>query len=142
MLKSVFRYLILIILAFLLASCTSLPSIATQSRSISLDASLSIYRKMIRWGYYDEAAKYLRTSDGSVASPDLDRVAQYRVTNYNMGDQLIADNGKEARVIAMIEYYELDSGVIHTLRDEQHWWYDEDEKRWYLGSPLPGFGHE
>ena len=76
MLKSVFRYLILIILAFLLASCTSLPSIATQSRSISLDASLSVYRKMIRWGYYDEAAKYLRTSDGSVASPDLDRVAQ------------------------------------------------------------------
>ena len=142
MLKSVFRHLILIILAFALVSCTSLPSIATQKRSISLDASLSIYRKMIRWGYYDEAAKYLRASDGSLASPDLDRIALYRVTNYNMGDQLIADNGKEARVIAMIEYYELDSGVIHTLRDEQYWWYDEDEKRWYLGSPLPGFGLE
>ena len=59
-----------------------------------------------------------------------------------MGEQLIADNGKEARVIAMIEYYELDFGVIHTLRDEQHWWYDEDEKRWYLGSLLPSFGLE
>ncbi len=140
MLKSVFRCTILIVLAPLLASCTSLPSIATESRAISLDASLSMYRKMIRWGYYDEAAKYLRASDGSVASPDLDRVALYRVTNYNMGDHLIADNGKEARVIAMIEYYELDSGVIHTLRDEQYWWYDDDEKRWYLGSPLPGFG--
>jgi hypothetical protein len=142
MLKAVLRCPILIFLFPLLASCTSIPSVATHSRSVSLDASVSTYRKMIRWGYYDEAVKYLRTSDGSQASPDLDRAARYRVTKYDVGDQLLADNGKEARVTAMIEYYELDSGVIQTLRDEQYWWYEDDEKRWYLGSPLPGFGLE
>ena len=142
MLKSVLRCTILIFLTHLLASCTSLPSIATKSRVLSLDASLSTYRKMIRWGHYDEAAKYLRASDGSESLPDLDRVALYRVTRYNMGDPLYNDNGTEARVVAMIEHYELDSGVIRTVRDEQYWWYDDDEKRWYLGSPLPGFGLE
>lgn len=53
---------------------------------------------------------------------------------------MMADDGKEARVIATIEYYELDSGVIRVLHDPQMWWYDTEGKRWYLGSPLPKFG--
>jgi hypothetical protein len=138
--KAVLRSSILIFLIPLLAACTSLPSVATQKRSNSLDASLSMYRKMIRWGYYDEAVKYVRAKDGSETASGLDRAARFRVTKYETGDHLFTDDGKEARVVAMIEYYELDSGVIHKLRDEQYWWYDDDEKRWYLGSPLPGFG--
>ena len=42
MLKSVFRHLILIILAFALVSCTSLPSIATQKRSIRYTRHASV----------------------------------------------------------------------------------------------------
>ena len=123
-----------------LASCSRLPSVKQQKRASSLDASVAVYRKMIRWGHFDEAVKYIRTNDGSEIIPDLDRIARYRVTSYEIGNQLLADTGTEALVVALIEYYELDSGVLHSLRDDQLWWYDEGEKRWYLGSSLPQFG--
>lgn len=137
---SVLRYAIVIGLVIVLSSCSRLPSVKEQKRAKSLDASVETYRKMIRWGHFDEAVKYIRSNDGSELTPDLDRAARYRVTSFEIGNHLIADNGKEALVVALIEYYELDSGVLNSLRDDQLWWYDEDEKRWYLGSPLPQFG--
>ena len=44
------------------------------------------------------------------------------------------------RLIALIEYYDVDSGTAKSLRDEQYWWYDEEQRRWYLGSPMPVLG--
>jgi hypothetical protein len=123
-----------------LAGCGSVPMVGKQKRENSLEASLAAYQKLIRWAYFDEAARYLRAADGKPLPADLGRVSRYRVTAYNVVDQLLADNGKEARVVAMIDYYEIDAGVLHTLRDEQYWWFDDAEKRWFLGSSLPAFG--
>ena len=142
MLMSALRFAIVVALVVSLTSCSRLPSVKQEKLSLSLEASVETYRKMIRWGHFDEAVKYIRTNDGSEITPDLDRIARYRVTSFEIGNQLIADNGKEALVVALIDYYELDSGVLHSLRDDQLWWYDKDEKRWYLGSSLPQFGVE
>ncbi len=123
-----------------LAACSNVPSIAKRSRALALDEAASSYGKMIRWGYFDEAAGYLRARDGSRVAGDLDRIARYRVTAYDPLSQLVAADGLEGRVVARIEYYEIDAGVLRTLHDEQFWWYDDDANRWYLGSGLPAFG--
>ena len=142
MFRSAFWYVTVFVLAVSVSSCTRFPSVGQKTRAISLEASVATYRKMIRWGHFDEAVKYLRARDGSEMAPDLERIAHYRITNYNASDPLLTADGTEARVVASIDYYELDSGVLHSLRDEQYWWYDEDDKHWYLGSPLPQFGVE
>ena len=105
-----------------------------------MDVAIANYRKLIRWGYFDEAVKYLRTPDGKPLTIDLQRTAHYRVTAYTVSNQILADTGKDARVIAVIEYYEIDAGVIHALHDVQTWWYDAKENHWFLASPLPAFG--
>ncbi len=133
------RTLLAMLLVTTLAACGAFP-LGKSDRTVMLDAALNNYRKLIRWGYYDEAAKYLRRADGKPFAADLKNAARYRVTNYTVSTQLLADDGKEARVIATIEYYELDSGVIRVLHDAQMWWYDHEGKRWYLSSPLPHFG--
>ena len=133
------RLLLAMLLLATLAACGAIP-LGKSDRATVLDAAINNYRKLIRWGYYDEAAKYLRTADGKPFAADLKNAARYRVTNYNVSSQMMADDGKAARVIATIEYYELDSGVIRVLHDPQMWWYDAEGKRWYLGSPLPKFG--
>ena len=119
-----------------------MPVVTKGQRGTALQASVETYRKFIRWGYYDEAIKYLRHRDGSSGSVDLGRVARHRVTSYEISDQILTDDGKEARVVAVIEYYEIDTGVIHSLRDEQLWWFEDEGKRWYLDSSLPAFGVE
>lgn len=133
------RTLLAVLLLTMLAGCGSMP-LGKSDRAVVLEAALNNYRKLIRWGYYDEAAKYLRTADGKAIAADLKTAARYRVTNYTISNSIVADDGKEARVIATIEYYELDSGVIHLLHDAQMWWYEPEGKRWYLASPLPHFG--
>lgn len=136
------RSILLIAVLALNAACSSIPSISGSKRGQALEASVETYRKTLRWGYYDEAARYVRAQDGSDPRIDLDRMARYRITRLEVSDKLLADTGTEARVIAYIEYYEIDSGVIKTLRDEQYWWYDGEDERWYLGSNLPAFGLE
>lgn len=135
-----------IVLVTLLVALSVLTGCSTmrQARATQLDNATSNYRKLIRWGYLDEATKYLRSRDGKQPPIDLPaalkRVARYRVTSYTVANQYFADDGKDARVIALIEYYELDSGVIRSLHDVQKWWYDDKEKHWFLDSPLPAFG--
>ena len=135
------RFLGLALALVLLVGCGSMP-LGKADRAMLLDGAVNNYRKLIRWGYYDEAAKYLREADGRAFTGDLKNAARYRVTNYTIASQILADDGKEARIIAVIEYYELDAGVIRTLHDEQMWWYDAKEKRWYLRTPLPHFGSD
>lgn len=132
--------LLLLGLVLVFAGCASAPMLGKQNRTNSLEASAESYRKLIRWGYFDEAAKYLRNPDGTPAPADLARVARYRVTAYAVASSLLADNGKEARVVAVIEYYEIDAGVVASLRDQQLWWFDDADKHWYLASGLPAFG--
>jgi hypothetical protein len=122
------------------AGCADVPLVSKRERTTAFDDATDNYGKMLRWGYFDEAAKYLRAQDGSSVEPDLDRVARYRVTSYTISSKLLADTGREGRVLATIEYYEIDSGVLRTLRDEQFWWHDRESDRWFLASPLPAFG--
>ena len=70
----------------------------------------------------------------------MKRTARYRVTAYTVVNQIMTNTGKDARVVALIEYYEIDSGVIRSLHDAQAWWYDDQEKHWFLDGSLPAFG--
>ena len=135
------RISVVALLTTMLTACGGLP-LGKADRATVFDAAINNYRKLIRWGYYDEAAKYLRTPAGKPFAADLKNAARYRVTDYTVSNQFLADDGKQARVIASIDYYELDSGVIRSMHDAQNWWYDAEGKRWYLQTPLPQFGRE
>ncbi|MGE0484362.1 MAG: hypothetical protein AB7Q81_09505 [Gammaproteobacteria bacterium] len=135
-----FVLLVALVMALAAAGCADVPLVGKRERTTAFDDATDNYGKMLRWGYFDEAAKYLRAQDGSTVEPDLDRVARYRVTSYTVSSKLLADTGREGRVVATIEYYEIDSGVLRSLRDEQFWWHDRESDNWYLSSPLPAFG--
>ena len=130
----------LLIATLLAVACAEVRSIKGRKRADALQASINTYRKLIRWSHFDEAVKYLRAEDDSEIEVDLARTNRYRVTSYEISDKLVADTRAAARVVATIEYYEIDSGVLKGLRDEQYWWYDEEAERWFLGSTLPAFG--
>ncbi len=126
-------------LALTLAACAGLKSPSAERRSTALDVATETYRKLVRWGYFEQAAEYLRAKEGEIARPDFQSFARYKVTGYHPGELLINETGDEARVVTVIEFYEIDTGVARSLRDPQYWWFDSTEKRWYLGSPMPDF---
>lgn len=127
------------LLLALLAGLSGCASLKTQRLNTALEASVKTYGKLMRWGHYEEAAEYFRPQDESIQNSDISRLARFRVTSYDVATQLIADTGTDAHVVALIGFYGVDSGIVKSVKDEQSWWYDEGEQRWYLGSPMPDF---
>ena len=130
------------LISITLVGCSQMSTMGKQGRGTAFEAAVETYAKMLRWGYYDEAAHYLRGRDGVEVEVDLERIARFRISSYELKTQLLSDTGHEGRVIARIEYYEIDSGVLRTLNDEQNWWFETTTKQWFLASPLPAFGRE
>ncbi|TDJ65172.1 MAG: hypothetical protein E2O36_00580 [Proteobacteria bacterium] len=104
-----------------------------------MNSVVNIYRKLMRWGHYDQAAQYLKARDDSPMLPDFKAMSRYKVSSYTIADQIFSDTDFEAKITAYVDFYNIDTGVALSLRDEQFWWYDEQEKRWNLGSPMMNF---
>jgi hypothetical protein len=134
------RILSLTLVVITLAGCGNFLTPKEQRREKALFLATDDYRKNMRWGNFEEAAKYLRAKEGEITRPNFERLLHYKITGYYTGEQQRTDAGDEVRVVAHIEYYELDTGVARTVRDEQYWWYDEAAQRWFLGSRMPELG--
>lgn len=130
---------VLFVLA-MLAACNPVANIQKRESLNQLEAATNTYRKLMRWGHFDQAAQYLRANgEEPLARPDLEDMARFKVTSYTVADQLVADTRTDARVTAYVEFYNIDTGVTTSVRDEQFWWYDKETGRWYLGSPMLDF---
>lgn len=122
------------------SGCKTIFTPKQDARGKSLLVATETYRKLIRWGMFEDAAKYIRGKIEPLPAPDLLKMAHYKITAYNAGEQLENEARDEARVVAYIDYYDVDTGIASTIRDEQYWWYDYLGERWYLGTSFPEFG--
>jgi hypothetical protein len=122
-----------------IAACNPVKDLQDRERMTQLKSAVNTYRKLMRWGYYDQAAQYIKARDGSHSLPDFEGMNRYKISSLTIGDQIVSDTEVDAKVTAYFEFYDTDTGVASSVRDEQFWWYDEAEKRWYLGSPMVNF---
>ncbi len=121
------------------------------SRDQAFREDVDEYGRMLRWGFYDAAAAFLRRppadgpehpagTDPGPAEVDTAALKPVRVTNYEIVSQRFSPSDpNRATVRAHVEYYREDSPTVREITDEQHWWYDEDAGRWYLDGTLPDF---
>lgn len=133
-------FLLSFVLGLTACSGMHVPGLGAGARETSLQASIDTYRKLMRWGNYEEAGQYVRAKDGNTPLPDYSVLHNYKIVGYHVGEMMMSEQGDEARVVCYVDYYDIDSGSTATLRDDQFWWYDGKRKHWYLGSPLPKFG--
>ena len=121
------------------SGCVSIPKFASLDVESTYQVATEKYARYMRWGYIKDAAGFSRAKDGSNISHDLNDARKYRVSNYKILNRMLSDNGFEGRVLAIVEYYHIDSGVLRHLELEQSWWFDHLNRRWYLSGPLPRF---
>ncbi len=138
--SQIFTAIIVMFMLATLAACNPVANIQKRESLTQLEAATNTYRKLMRWGHFDQAAQYLRANgEEPLPKPDLEDMARFKVTSYTVADQLVADTRTDARVTAYVEFYNIDTGVTSSVRDEQFWWYDKETRRWYLGSPMLNF---
>lgn len=122
-----------------IGGCASAKNRADDQRNMALTKATENYRKLIRWGYFEEASRYFRTRNDELPAPDLANFAPWTVTGYDMGEVRAGDTANEARILARIDFYRKDTRIVSKVRDEQLWWYDTTQKSWFLGTPMPDF---
>ncbi len=132
--------LVLILLGLIaITACNPIKNIQKRESMTQLRAVVNTYRKLMRWGHYDQAAQYVKARDGSSSEPDFKDMNRYKITNLTIADEIVSKTDSEAKVTAYIDFYDIDSGRASSAREDQFWWYDEEEKRWFLGSPMINF---
>jgi len=97
------------------------------------------YQHAIRWNNFKGAIGFLQHPAESLGGHELNRLAQLRVTDYEISSQLPSADGRSVDVSAVIEYVWLDQMVQRRIIDHQHWVYVQNLKRWQLDGSLPQF---
>lgn len=120
----------------LLAGCASM---AEEKRLTSLRDAMQRYGTLLRWGEYAEAAGYIRFREREPIEVDLRALERYRITAYDIAETRVHPGQHLAEVRVRIGFYEVDTGVVHTLDDRQRWWYNDELGRWFLDDTLPDF---
>lgn len=127
-----------VLLVVLLGGCAAMGS---QKKMNTLHDATNAYRILLRWGQYEDATKYIlfRPGHEGPKALNLEPLKSIRLASYDIVDQIVSTDETEATLKVVMTYYHEESNVLHTLRDVQHWWYNEEQKRWYLDSAFPDF---
>ncbi|MGQ0591804.1 MAG: hypothetical protein ACT4QB_03910 [Gammaproteobacteria bacterium] len=124
------------------AACVGLAACAemeANERVSSLDTSSNAYAAALRWGQYQEAARFRLPRNGPVTMPDVEPLEHIKLTSYEVTDQTMNADATEARIEVVIDYYHDDIGRVDTLKQSQVWWYEPTQKHWFLETELPPF---
>lgn len=106
-------------------------------RVAKLENRSTSYAKNLKYGYFEEAYTYVQYRGGGKVAPIPASVAMHRIHSYKVLSRLVSDSGREARVVAAISYYDIDSGTLIEIIDEQSWWFAEVADRWFLENFTP-----
>ena len=152
------KHYLLVAIAMMTASCSSvnyvgglveeefeahLPSFKflgqnkTDKKLADFEKTVSSYVKNLKYGYFREAYGWVKHRDGRKVDPLGESVFLYRIHSYAVLSSFISDGGREARVVAKISFYEIDTGALVEIIDEQTWWFAEVANAWFVEAFIP-----
>lgn len=135
--KLVLHYVTPACLVLVLAACTA--SQQLKDAYEQFDLSVNNYAVAIRWGNFQEATNFCRARQSKTKRLNWSHFEKIQVTGYEIREKVVNPNMKEAFITMAFSYYIRDHGVIHTLVDEQTWWYDDKQRRWFVDGSVPEF---
>jgi hypothetical protein len=120
----------------LVASFVVVSGCATDKRKESMDGTLRLYEKSIKWGSYGDAQTL---TDQPVPQETLDQYGDIKVISYEVIRQELVGDFEQINQLVEIKFYHQQQGKILTVRDNQVWVYDPEREIWRLQTGLPDF---
>ena len=99
------------------------------------------YNDMLRWHKLDEAGMFVTGPLSEEFRARVEAAKNINVVDYRIVGMKYDEARNEADVQVEIDYYNISSNILKTLRDAQKWAYLEEagSKQWRLKSLLPEF---
>jgi hypothetical protein len=102
--------------------------------------AMDLWRDLVRWSEYDGLVDMIHPAwlaANPVRNIELERLRQYRVSEYRARQIDISADGKQVERLARIRLYHLHSARERVIRHREVWRYDASRERWLLHSGLP-----
>jgi hypothetical protein len=98
------------------------------------------WEALVRWSEFDALVDMIHPewlADNPVHPVDIDRLHQFRVTEYRVRQVLADPDGMGIQRTVRIRMYHLHSARERIVDHREIWRYDEELDRWLLHSGLP-----
>lgn len=129
-----YRSLVTLALVLLLAAC------GVQRADVkALEATLSSYGSVMRWGKAEQAVPFLDPELPEAARPsdlELERWNQLQVAGWREQPYAMFGETRATQVVE-IDLVNRHTQKLKTLVDRQEWRWDAEAQRWWLTSGLP-----
>ncbi len=130
------RIIALLLIAILLQACAAVDD---SKKSIGLDKTLYYYESAMRWADFP-AANSLRRYEGDPAPvTNPEKLGRIKITGYDIVSTNPSEDESAVYITVKISYYDEDNLKLRSLVDNQVWQFDENQKTWYISTPLPVF---
>lgn len=131
-----YRLIVLSVLSVaLLAGCATGPS--DQEKRERLQS----WENIIRWSEHKDALIDFIDPEWLEANPisslDIDRLEQFRVTEYRVRQVVSNPNGLEIQRLVQLRLYHIHSARERIVDHRELWRYDEEREIWMLHSGIP-----
>ncbi len=128
--------ILLVLPVFILSACAHL---GEQEQLEHLEVKQKLFMKALRWKSYEMAASVIRFKNPARQLAPLDELGKITVTSYELiASQPNLQQGTAAAQV-LFSYVQDETGRVYQLKHDQHWWFDEESKQWFLASDMPMF---
>jgi len=124
------------------SGCATVESLQGAERGTRLNDSLRLYEKLVRWGEFAVARRYIRPrpeQPALAAAQSSDLLESISVTHYRLVGLELNPERTRASVSHELRFYHQDERREVAVVDRQLWWWDDEAARWFLDGDLPDF---
>ncbi|WP_203594723.1 hypothetical protein [Wenzhouxiangella limi] len=124
----------------MLIACLFLAACAGGSVNNEQTDTLTAWENLVRWSEYDALIDFVHPeylAAHPVTSLDIDRLHQFRVTEYRVRQVMAQPDGLGLERTVRIRLYHIHSARERVVDHREVWRYDEELEAWLLHSGLP-----
>jgi hypothetical protein len=132
----------LVLSALALSGCGKFDSMQANERASKLRDAVRTYGKLVRWGEFAAASRYIRVpekSDVEAPKQSLSMLKSVRVTHYRLTHVEFNEDQQKATVSHELRFFHNDTRREVSTVDRQQWWLDEKSSGWFLNGNVPDF---
>jgi hypothetical protein len=122
-----------VLLLGLALGCRTLDPWGDQTR---LEEAQRSYTQMMRWGDFERASVWVDPEELERFFQDAETLTDVRVSDYQIGNLEVGDDGDTASVRVSYRVYSMASLVEKEVLEVQDWYYDDEQSRWQVRPKL------
>jgi hypothetical protein len=129
------------VIPLILLTLALLPGCATGPSNQEQRERFQAWENVVRWSEHKDALldfidpEWL--ADNPIPVLDIDRLEQFRVTEYRVRQVVANPNGLEVERLVQLRLYHIHTARERVIDHREVWRYDEESEIWLLHSGIP-----